>query len=123
MENIKDNGDLIWDKVKENNNFKMELDSKDFINKIKKKEKENSFGLMVILILVNLGIIKDKEKGLWNFMTVDNIKAIGLMIKCMDMGNSHGLMEKAMKVSILMTKNKVKADSIMEMDLFMKDSG
>lgn len=42
----------------------MELDFKDFINKIKKKEKENSFGLMGILTLVNLGIIKDKEKVL-----------------------------------------------------------
>jgi len=42
----------------------MEQDFKGFINKIKRKEKENSFGLMEIPIPVNLDIIKDKEKEL-----------------------------------------------------------
>jgi hypothetical protein len=42
----------------------MEQDFKGFINKIKRKEKENSFGPMEIPIPVNLDIIKDKEKEL-----------------------------------------------------------
>lgn len=54
---------------------------------------------------------------------VDNIKVTGLMIKCMDMDNSHGLMVKATKDSILMIKNKEKADSITETDHFTKDNG
>lgn len=59
---MKDNGNSIWDKDKENNNFKMEQDFKVITNKTRNKVKESFSGLMEIHIRDNLGIIKDKEK-------------------------------------------------------------
>lgn len=45
------------------------------------------------------------------------------MIKCTDMENSPGLMEKVTKVSILKTKNMVKEDSTMAMGHIIKGIG
>lgn len=56
-------------------------------------------------------------------MMEDNSKVNGLTIKCMVMESLLGLMEKVTKVSTLKMKNKAKADSIMEMDRFIKATG
>ena len=56
-------------------------------------------------------------------MMVDSLKVNGLMIKCMVMESSLGLMEKVIKVSMLKMKNKEKVDSIMGMDHIIKAIG
>lgn len=59
---MKDNGNLICDRVKVDNNFQMVQDLKAIITRIKKMEKVNFTGQMVILILESLDTIVDKEK-------------------------------------------------------------
>ena len=59
---MKDNGNSIWDKGRENNNSKMEQDFKVITSKIRNKEKESFTGQMEIHIRDNLDIIKDKER-------------------------------------------------------------
>lgn len=52
-----------------------------------------------------------------------NTKANGSMTKCTDSENSHGPMEKSMKVHTLMIKNKEKEGSTTEMVRFTKENG
>jgi len=61
-ESIKANGNLIWERDKEDNNFKMVQDLKGITIKIKKMEKENFSGQMEIRIQDSLDIINVKEK-------------------------------------------------------------
>lgn len=59
---MKDSGNSICDRVKVDNNFQMVQDLKAIITRIKKMEKVNFTGQMVILILESLDTIVDKEK-------------------------------------------------------------
>lgn len=54
---------------------------------------------------------------------VESIRENGLMIRCMDMANSHGQMENPTRVNTNRTKKKEKEDSTTEMDLIMKVTG
>ena len=59
---MKDNGNLICDRVKVDNNSQMVQGLKVTIIRIKKTEKVNFTGQMVILILESSDTIVDKEK-------------------------------------------------------------
>lgn len=59
---MKDNGSSICEKVKVDNNSQMVQGLKAIIIRIKKMEKVNFTGQMVILILESSDTIVDKEK-------------------------------------------------------------
>lgn len=59
---MKDSGNSICDRVKVDNNSQMVQGLKATIIRIKKTEKVNFTGQMVILILESLDTIVDKEK-------------------------------------------------------------
>ena len=56
-------------------------------------------------------------------MTEDSIRVNGSTTKCMDTENSPGRMEKVMKASTSMTRNKEKEGLIMETVRIMKANG
>lgn len=75
----------------------MEQFSKEIMCEIENQEKESSNGQMVIFIMGCLEIIRKMDKESWNIKMEDNIKEIGLMIKCMEMVNLLGLQAKVIK--------------------------
>lgn len=122
-ENMKGNGNSTWGKEKEFNCLKMAPNFKANIIRIKKMEKENFIGQMVMFMKVTLGIINVKVKVQWDFRMVDNIKVNGLMIKCMGMVSLRGLMEKDMRDNICKIRSMEKDNLIMEMDLIIRETG
>ena len=75
---------------KENKYGLMEPFSKETTKEIRRMGKENSNGLMAVNTLASSKTIENRDRGEWNTLMVENIKAVGWMIWCMEMESSHG---------------------------------
>ena len=85
----------------------MVVNTKEIIMKVKRMDKVNIHGKMVVIIKVDGEIIKLMVLGLMYGLMEDNIKVIGWIIRCMVKVVIDGKMEEVIKENINMIKNMV----------------
>ena len=117
------NGSMIWDKVMEDKYLMMAQDSKEITKKIERMGKVSFIGQMAINILDSLNTIEGTAKALWSLRMEDNIKATGLMIKCMGMDFLLGLMASPIKDTIFRIRSREKEGLVMVMAPIIKEIG